>query len=287
MSFELSKKNGELKQVITNRGFETRNISTMWCIRKANEIYNWEDFDTIKISTDDCIKYDNNYAYSFYGDYPEESLIPDFNFHCWPQVGLDDFDEIKEQIHQAGLEKPLTSWIGWFGVVSNLEVRKKFFEIAEQHKKLFKVRDNRYWRRRGTKKIDGIHRDVDVLQTHNYMSLVTQVKEHKFLIDMEGRGYSGRVKYFFWSHRPVLLIDRPYKEYFFKYLIPWKHYIPVKRDLSDLIEKAEWCNENYEKALEIAENAYEFSKKHLTREACYARWNEIIKNEINKQKNKE
>jgi len=58
----------------------------------------------------------------------------------------------------------------------------------------------------------------------------------------------------------------------------WEHYIPVQRDLTDLVEKTNWIFENYEKAKEIAENAYQFSKKYLTREACYERWNKIITN---------
>ena len=62
----------------------------------------------------------------------------------------------------------------------------------------------------------------------------------------------------------------------------YEHYIPVKRDLSDLIEKTKWCLENYDKALQIAENAYNFCKIYLTREACFAKWNSIITN-INKQ----
>lgn len=287
MSFELYKKNGKIERKITNRGFETRNHSTVWCIIQADKIYNWQDFDNITISTDDCIAYNNNYAYSFYGDYPEESLIPDFNFHCWPQIGLGNYDEVKEDIHKAGLTPPLTNLIGWYGCTGRVAVRKKLVEITEPYKELFKVRDNNYWRKSGkTEKVEGLGREIDILKTFKFLSMIDQVKQFKFLIDVEGKGYSGRVKYFLWSHRPLLLVDRPYKEYFYKYLIPWKHYIPVKRDLSDLIEKAEWCNENYEKALDIAENAYEFSKNHLTREACYARWNEIITNEIYKQQKK-
>jgi glycosyltransferase involved in cell wall biosynthesis len=102
------------------------------------------------------------------------------------------------------------------------------------------------------------------------------VKKYSFLIDVEGYGYSGRLKYLLWSQRPVLLIDRPYKEYFFQHLKEWEHYIPVKRDLSDLVEKMKWCFSNTEKATQIAQNALEFSKKHLTREACYAKWNDLI-----------
>lgn len=75
-----------------------------------------------------------------------------------------------------------------------------------------------------------------------------------------------------------MLVDRPGKEYFFEFLEEWRHYIPVKRDLSDLVEKAKWCIDNYDQAKQIAENAYEFSKKYLTRDACYEQWNKIITN---------
>ena len=50
----------------------------------------------------------------------------------------------------------------------------------------------------------------------------------------------------------------------------------MKRDLSDLIEKAKWCKDNYDKSLQIAENAYQFSNVYLTRNACYDKWNNII-----------
>ena len=109
---------------------------------------------------------------------------------------------------------------------------------------------------------------------------------YSILIDIEGRGYSGRLKYLLWSHRPLLIVDRPHKEYFFEYLKEWEHFIPVKRDLSDLIDKTLWCLNNYNEALIIAENAYQISKIYLTRDACYKQWNHIIsKNIISEKEN--
>jgi len=117
-----------------------------------------------------------------------------------------------------------------------------------------------------------------ILNSTKYMSLSDLVKKYSILIDIEGNGYLGRLKYLLWSHRPVLIVDRPHKEFFFQYLNEWEHYILVKRDLSDLTEKTEWCLNNYDKAINIAENAYNFSLIYLTREACYNQWNSIIKN---------
>ena len=101
-------------------------------------------------------------------------------------------------------------------------------------------------------------------------------KTHYILIDIEGNGYYGRLKHLLWLHRPLLLVDRQHKDFFCEFLKEWGHYIPIKRDLSDLIEKTEWCLTNYDNALIIAENAYKFSNLYLTRDACYAKWNDII-----------
>ena len=124
-----------------------------------------------------------------------------------------------------------------------------------------------------------------LLDSTKYISTIDLVKKYSILIDIEGCGYSGRLKHLLWSHRPVLLVDRIHKEYFFEYLKEWEHYIPVKNDLSDLIEKTKWCMENYDKATVIAENAYQFSKLYLTRESCYKKWNNIIINHIQKEDN--
>lgn len=284
MSIDIFKKNGKIIWKYLNPGYETRNDSTIWCVLQADKIYNWEDFDKINVNTCDSTTKDYQHAYSCYTG-SIENLIPDFNFHCWPQVGLDDYNKDIEDIHNAGLIPPKTEKIGWHGCTGGLEVRENFKKIADSHKNLFRAVDNKKWNKTGkTKEVEGLYRKSDILKTYHYISMCDQVKNYKFLIDIEGRGYSGRLKFFLWSHRPVLLVDRLFKEYFYKDLIPWEHYIPVKRDLSDLIEKAEWCNENYEKALEIAEKAYEFSKQHLTREACYSRWNEIITRHINNNK---
>jgi hypothetical protein len=114
------------------------------------------------------------------------------------------------------------------------------------------------------------------LNYSRYISTPDLAKTYSILIDIEGNGYSARLKHLLWSHRPVLLVDRPHKEYFFEFLKEWEHYIPVERDLSDLIEKTKWCINNYDKAKQIAENAYDFSKQYLTREACYKQWDKVI-----------
>lgn len=147
-------------------------------------------------------------------------------------------------------------------------IRQQLLEIGNNNKDLFDIFDMKW-----------IQSGKIFLNSTKYISIPELVKKYSILIDIEGNGYSGRLKYLLWSHRPLLMVDRPHKEFFFEFLKEWEHYIPVKRDLSDLIEKTKWCFDNYHKALHISENAFQFSKLYLSRDACYAKWNNIISNQ--------
>jgi len=262
MSFYISKKNGEL--IFRNiSGYETRNESTFWCIKKADEIYKWKDFEEIKICTHDFEYFWSDFSYSKQNSFYR--LIPDFNFHAWPQVGIEDYEKTIIKIQKAGLKKFQLNKIGWIGNIQTNFMRKKLFELGETNKNMMDIFEMTW------NKSNSI-----VLNSTNYISLENLVKKYSILLDIEGNGYSGRLKYLLWSHRPVIIVDRPHKEYFFEHLKEWEHYIPVKRDLSDLIEKAFWIFTHYEEAKKIAYNAFLFSKKYLTRKACYKKWNEII-----------
>jgi hypothetical protein len=263
-AFYISKIDGNLKFKDLG-GYETRNPSTFWCIQKADEKYNWKDFAEFKIYTGDFENNIHDYTYSKKDNY--NNLIPDFNFHAWPQVGINDYDIFIKEIDNAGRNYYEINKVGWVGNTGTNIMRKKLLEIGNDNKDSFDIID-----------MSWIHSNNIKLNSTNYISTPELVKKYSILIDIEGYGYSGRLKHLLWSHRPLLIVDRPHKEFFFEYLKEWEHYIPVKRNLSDLIEKTKWCLDNYDKALIIAENAFQFSKLYLTRDACYDKWNNIISN---------
>ena len=121
MSFIVSKINGKL--VFKDLGgYESRNPSTFWCIQKADEKYNWNDFDEIKIYTGDHYEGDG-YSYSKINNY--NRLVPDFNFHSWPEVGINDYEKFVEEIHNAGLKNYEINKVGWIGSTNTNIMRKK------------------------------------------------------------------------------------------------------------------------------------------------------------------
>ena len=99
MSFYVSKNN---RTLIFNDlgGYETRNPSTFWCIRQADKKYNWKDFNKILIHTEDYEQNNNEYTYSKNNNY--NNLVPDFNFHSWPQAGINDYEQFVTEIDNSG-----------------------------------------------------------------------------------------------------------------------------------------------------------------------------------------
>lgn len=58
-------------------------------------------------------------------------------------------------------------------------------------------------------------------------------------------------------------------QYYYDELIPWKHYIPVKHDLSDIKDKILWAKKHDAEAQVIAQNAREFALTHLMPEHIF------------------
>jgi hypothetical protein len=61
----------------------------------------------------------------------------------------------------------------------------------------------------------------------------------------------------------ILLVDSKYKLWYHDMLEPYLHYVPVKKDLSDLISQIKWCRNNDKKCQQISINAKKFHDEYL------------------------
>ncbi|XP_060047882.1 protein O-glucosyltransferase 2-like [Erinaceus europaeus] len=87
--------------------------------------------------------------------------------------------------------------------------------------------------------------------------------KHKYLINIDGTVAAYRLPYLLIGDSVVLKQDSIYYEYFYNDLQPWKHYIPVKSNLSDLLEKLKWAKDHDEEAKKIAKVGQEFARNNL------------------------
>ena len=89
--------------------------------------------------------------------------------------------------------------------------------------------------------------------------------KYKYVINVDGNVRSFRLTQEMKYGSVVLLSNSDYRLWYEKFMIPYKHYVPIKRDLSDLMEKIEWCLENDAECERIAKNAIEFYDAYLSR----------------------
>ncbi|XP_068145591.1 protein O-glucosyltransferase 2-like [Drosophila tropicalis] len=92
---------------------------------------------------------------------------------------------------------------------------------------------------------------------------------YKYQLNIDGAVAAYRFPYLLAGGSLVLKQESHYYEHFYSKLEPYKHYIPIKRDLSDLIEKITWARENDGRAKEIITNARKFAENHLLPQHIY------------------
>ena len=90
-----------------------------------------------------------------------------------------------------------------------------------------------------------------------------ELAKYKYHIDLGGGGgttWTGTVQKL---SMPGLLFHHvtPTKDYFHDLIKPWVHYVPVRADLEDLLEKLEWAESHSEEAKQISENATKFVRE--------------------------
>ncbi|CAK5284942.1 unnamed protein product [Mycena citricolor] len=96
------------------------------------------------------------------------------------------------------------------------------------------------------------------------------VYRHKYALDVDGNSYSGRYLGLLRSGSLVFK-STAFEEYFSGWLRPYEHYIPVRPDLSDLVDKIAWAQTHDAEARAIQANGQVFAERVMTdaQNDCY------------------
>jgi len=127
------------------------------------------------------------------------------------------------------------------------------------------------WNRRDKK---FINKPIDIINTKkfnfkksDYISMHDQT-EFKYIIHIDGHVAAYRLSKELSFGSVILKVDSlyDYKLWFTEWLKPWIHYIPIKKDLSDLADMITWCKKNDAKCRSIADNAKLFYQKYINKD---------------------
>lgn len=86
---------------------------------------------------------------------------------------------------------------------------------------------------------------------------------YKYILNVEGHVAAFRLGYEMSYGSVILLVESEWKMWFSHMIHPWIHYVPVKADMSDLVEMVAWCEANQDRCQMIAQNALDFYNKYL------------------------
>jgi len=100
---------------------------------------------------------------------------------------------------------------------------------------------------------------------------VTDWQNFKYYVNLDGVVMGGRITKLLSLGGVVLQHQAGYTEHVDALMKPYEHYVPIEYDLSDLVEKVEWLQENDEEARRIADNGKKLAMERMRLEdhMCY------------------
>lgn len=180
------------------------------------------------------LKSNKMFAYSgILSEYPNIIPVPDFIYDSWPEVGIDSWEDTIEKCLKAGEAPWRDSRCFWIGNVTTHPTRQILVELGEKFPKYICAPTMRWKDSRTGKK----------LNSDKFVSLEDHT-QYKYLIDVQGNGYSGRLKILLHMHRVVFIADRKPKDWFFPYLKDMENCVFVREDMSDLVDKIKLLENN-------------------------------------------
>jgi len=91
--------------------------------------------------------------------------------------------------------------------------------------------------------------------------------KHKYILIIDGNCIASAHQWVFGSGSVPILVSHPDNDFWFKpYLKPMVNYVPIKYDLSDLVEKLEWLVAHDDEAKDIANRAVHLANTIFTPE---------------------
>jgi hypothetical protein len=87
---------------------------------------------------------------------------------------------------------------------------------------------------------------------------------YRYLYDIEGNSYSSRLPQLLASNSVVCKAEPLWVEYYYFWLRPWEHYLPMDADFLDLDAKVEFAESHPRAMRAMAERATTFTQRYLS-----------------------
>jgi hypothetical protein len=93
--------------------------------------------------------------------------------------------------------------------------------------------------------------------------------QYKYILHLDGNVAAYRLGQSMLLGSVILLQESGSSVWFQYHMKPWKHYVPIKEDLSDLIDQIEWCKKHESECSKIAHAGRTLALRMLTPESLF------------------
>ena len=111
--------------------------------------------------------------------------------------------------------------------------------------------------------------------TNSFLNM-RQQSEFKYIIHVDGNVNAYRLLTTMTTGSLILRVMSPYTSWVDHMIQAKVHYIPVKEDLSDLLDVIKWCKKNDERCKEIANNGFVFARSVLNKQFIQSYLSQIL-----------
>ena len=126
--------------------------------------------------------------------------------------------------------------------------RLKLIHLAEQNPNLIHAGISKFIKEAGLKYED-IPKSYKPDRYNAKYKELPKTTDYKYMINIDGNVSAwGRGAQILYSDSVLLAVDSKHEPLYQRSWVPWIHYVPIKNDLSDLVENIEWLKQNDEKA---------------------------------------
>ena len=237
-----------------NGGYEYRNESTIKLLIEALKMHEQLFYNktlNVTVNTSDHIFTDClNYAHTT----NKYLTIPDFTFDQWPQVGIQSFNTTVLNILDQHNVDSIYNSVFWSGSVGNIKQRNIYQALSATNHRF--ICNEIHWN-----KTDSIAMAAD-----NYVSIPDHCK-YKYLLDLQGHGWSARLKFLLYSNRLVFIAKRPQLEWWMHHLQDKVNCVLVESDLSNLNELVNYYDNNPEEYKTIVTNQLKFANLYFNKQS--------------------
>lgn len=101
--------------------------------------------------------------------------------------------------------------------------------------------------------------DLKLFDNNYRMDVIDQLK-YRYILHLDGYSSAWRIIKELFYHSIILIPDTDFTDIVRNLMIPWVHYIPIKKNLSNLVNTIKWCNNNINEIIIIANNALKLGK---------------------------